>query len=86
MTAVHLDPNKRHDFILLFDVTDGNPNGDPDGGNMPRTDAETSHGLVTDVCLKRKVRNLHLDLCRTRSNSRTENQSQNLHRASWRTE
>ncbi len=54
---VHLDPNKRHDFILLFDVTDGNPNGDPDGGNMPRTDAETSHGLVTDVCLKRKVRN-----------------------------
>ena len=57
MTAVHLDPNKRHDFIILFDVTDGNPNGDPDGGNMPRTDAETSHGLVTDVCLKRKVRN-----------------------------
>lgn len=55
--TVHLDPNKRHDFILLFDVTDGNPNGDPDGGNMPRTDAETSHGLVTDVCLKRKVRN-----------------------------
>jgi CRISPR-associated protein Csd2 len=54
---VHLDPSKRHDFILLFDVTDGNPNGDPDGGNMPRTDAETSHGLVTDVCLKRKVRN-----------------------------
>jgi CRISPR-associated protein Csd2 len=42
---------------LLFDVTDGNPNGDPDGGNMPRTDAETSHGLVTDVCLKRKIRN-----------------------------
>jgi CRISPR-associated protein Csd2 len=57
MTATYLDPNKRHDFILLFDVTDGNPNGDPDGGNMPRTDAETSHGLVTDVCLKRKVRN-----------------------------
>jgi CRISPR-associated protein Csd2 len=57
MTNLHLDPNKRHDFILLFDVTDGNPNGDPDGGNMPRTDAETSHGLVTDVCLKRKVRN-----------------------------
>jgi CRISPR-associated protein Csd2 len=57
MTATYLDPNKRHDFMLLFDVTDGNPNGDPDGGNMPRTDAETSHGLVTDVCLKRKVRN-----------------------------
>lgn len=53
----HLNPNYRHDFVLLFDVTDGNPNGDPDGGNMPRTDAETSQGLVTDVCLKRKIRN-----------------------------
>jgi CRISPR-associated protein Csd2 len=53
----HLNPNYRHDFVLLFDVIDGNPNGDPDGGNMPRTDAETSHGLVTDVCLKRKIRN-----------------------------
>jgi len=53
----HLNPNYRHDFVLLFDVKDGNPNGDPDGGNMPRTDAETSHGLVTDVCLKRKIRN-----------------------------
>jgi CRISPR-associated protein Csd2 len=55
--TVHLDSQRRHDFVLLFDVTDGNPNGDPDGGNMPRTDAETSHGLVTDVCLKRKIRN-----------------------------
>lgn len=53
----HLNPDYRHDFVLLFDVTDGNPNGDPDGGNMPRTDAENSHGLVTDVCLKRKIRN-----------------------------
>lgn len=53
----HLNPQARHDFLLIFDVTDGNPNGDPDGGNMPRTDPETSHGLVTDVCLKRKVRN-----------------------------
>jgi CRISPR-associated protein Csd2 len=53
----HLDSQRRHDFVLLFDVMDGNPNGDPDGGNMPRTDAETSHGLVTDVCLKRKIRN-----------------------------
>jgi CRISPR-associated protein Csd2 len=52
-----LDPNRRHDFILLFEVTDGNPNGDPDAGNMPRVDPETMHGLVTDVCLKRKVRN-----------------------------
>jgi CRISPR-associated protein Csd2 len=56
MTA-HLNPNVRHDFVLLFDVTDGNPNGDPDGGNMPRTDVETSQGLVTDVALKRKIRN-----------------------------
>ncbi len=52
-----LDPNRRHDFVLLFEVTDGNPNGDPDAGNMPRVDPETMHGLVTDVCLKRKVRN-----------------------------
>lgn len=47
----------RYDFVLLFDVIDGNPNGDPDAGNLPRVDAETGHGLVTDVCLKRKVRN-----------------------------
>lgn len=47
----------RYDFVYLFDVTDGNPNGDPDAGNLPRTDAETGQGLVTDVCLKRKVRN-----------------------------
>ena len=47
----------RYEFILLFDVKDGNPNGDPDAGNLPRVDPETGHGLVTDVCLKRKVRN-----------------------------
>jgi CRISPR-associated protein Csd2 len=47
----------RYDFVLLFDVKDGNPNGDPDAGNLPRFDLETGHGLVTDVCLKRKVRN-----------------------------
>lgn len=47
----------RHDFVLIFDVQDGNPNGDPDAGNLPRVDAGTGHGLVTDVCLKRKVRN-----------------------------
>ena len=46
----------RHDFVLLFDVTDGNPNGDPDAGNLPRVDPETMEGMVTDVCLKRKVR------------------------------
>jgi len=49
--------NKRYDFIYFFDVKDGNPNGDPDAGNLPRVDAETGNGLVTDVCLKRKVRN-----------------------------
>ena len=48
---------KRYDFVLLFDVKDGNPNGDPDAGNLPRLDAETGDGLITDVCLKRKVRN-----------------------------
>lgn len=48
---------KRVDFSLFFDVTNGNPNGDPDAGNMPRIDPETGHGIVTDVCLKRKVRN-----------------------------
>lgn len=47
----------RYDFVLLFDVKDGNPNGDPDAGNLPRLDAETGQGLVTDVCLKRKIRN-----------------------------
>ena len=47
----------RYDFLLVFDVQDGNPNGDPDAGNLPRIDAETGRGLVTDVCLKRKVRN-----------------------------
>ena len=49
--------NNRIDFVYLFDVQDGNPNGDPDAGNLPRVDAETGMGLVTDVCLKRKVRN-----------------------------
>lgn len=52
------DPIKnRYDFVLFFDVLDGNPNGDPDAGNLPRVDPETGHGLVTDVCLKRKIRN-----------------------------
>ena len=50
------DPTKRHDFVLLFDVAQGNPNGDPDAGNLPRIDPETMHGLVTDVAIKRKVR------------------------------
>lgn len=47
----------RYEFVVLFDVENGNPNGDPDAGNMPRIDAETGYGLVTDVCLKRKIRN-----------------------------
>ncbi|RMH19604.1 MAG: type I-C CRISPR-associated protein Cas7/Csd2 [Acidobacteria bacterium] len=47
----------RYDFVLLFDVVNGNPNGDPDAGNAPRVDPETGHGLVSDVCLKRKIRN-----------------------------
>ncbi|MBN2716101.1 MAG: type I-C CRISPR-associated protein Cas7/Csd2 [Deltaproteobacteria bacterium] len=53
MTAI----NNRYEFVYLFDVENGNPNGDPDAGNLPRIDPETSHGLVTDVCLKRKIRN-----------------------------
>ncbi|WP_394752673.1 type I-C CRISPR-associated protein Cas7/Csd2 [Crenothrix sp.] len=53
MTAL----SNRYEFVLLFDIKDGNPNGDPDAGNMPRLDPETNQGLVTDVCLKRKIRN-----------------------------
>lgn len=47
----------RYEFVYLFDVENGNPNGDPDAGNLPRIDPETSHDLTTDVCLKRKIRN-----------------------------
>ena len=49
--------NRRVELLLLFDVLDGNPNGDPDAGNAPRVDPETGYGMVTDVCLKRKLRN-----------------------------
>ncbi len=52
----YCDPNKRMDFVLFFDVRDGNPNGDPDAGNLPRMDPLTGHGIVTDVCIKRKIR------------------------------
>jgi CRISPR-associated protein Csd2 len=55
-SATYTDVARRHDFVLLFDVSDGNPNGDPDAGNLPRVDPETMQGLVTDVCLKRKMR------------------------------
>lgn len=54
--SIHTDAQRRHDFVLLFDVADGNPNGDPDAGNLPRIDPETMQGLVTDVAVKRKVR------------------------------
>ena len=47
----------RYEFTILFEVKNGNPNGDPDAGNMPRIDPETGYGIVTDVCLKRKIRN-----------------------------
>ncbi|SEA61190.1 CRISPR-associated protein, Csd2 family [Desulfuromusa kysingii] len=57
----------RYEFVLLFDVENGNPNGDPDAGNMPRIDPETGHGLVTDVCLKRKIRN-HVSLAKDGEN------------------
>jgi len=61
--ATYNDVTRRHDFVLLFDVTDGNPNGDPDAGNLPRVDPETMQGLVTDVAIKRKVRDW-VDLAR----------------------
>ena len=52
----YTDSRKRHDFLIVFDVTLGNPNGDPDADNLPRIDPETMHGIITDVCLKRKIR------------------------------
>lgn len=52
----YCDPSKRMDFVIFFDVRDGNPNGDPDAGNLPRMDPETRQGIVTDVCIKRKIR------------------------------
>src|ERR1051326_2237703 len=55
-TAAHLNPARKHDAVLIFDVTDGNPNGDPDNAGAPRTDIETNQGLITDVALKRKIR------------------------------
>ncbi len=63
--------SNRYDFVLLFDVKNGNPNGDPDAGNAPRIDPETGHGLVSDVCLKRKIRNF-ITLAKTDSNGKPE--------------
>ncbi|MFE2498826.1 type I-C CRISPR-associated protein Cas7/Csd2 [Streptomyces scopuliridis] len=57
MTAVHLDPARKHDFVFLIEARDSNPNGDPDAGGMPRTDPVSGQGLITDVALKRKIRN-----------------------------
>jgi CRISPR-associated protein Csd2 len=61
----------RYDFVLIFDVQDGNPNGDPDAGNLPRVDPETGKGLVTDVCLKRKIRN-YIQLTKTNEDGKAE--------------
>ena len=55
--------SNRYEFIMLYDVENGNPNGDPDAGNTPRSDPETGHGIVTDVCIKRKIRN-YIDFCK----------------------
>ena len=64
-----MEPIKnRYDFVLLFDVLNGNPNGDPDAGNSPRIDPETGHGLVSDVCLKRKIRNF---ICLAKTDPKT---------------
>lgn len=66
----------RHDFLLLFEVTNGNPNGDPDMGNMPRLDPNTNRGLITDVCQKRKIRNFVDDLAPERAGTTAEEKKQ----------
>jgi CRISPR-associated protein Csd2 len=63
---------KRYDFVFLFDVSNGNPNGDPDAGNSPRIDPETGHGLVSDVCIKRKIRN-YISLTKNPAGAETDN-------------
>lgn len=60
----------RYEFTILFDVENGNPNGDPDAGNMPRVDPETGYGIVTDVCLKRKIRNYIETVCENKTGYR----------------
>lgn len=60
----------RYEFTILFDVENGNPNGDPDAGNMPRVDPETGYGIVTDVCLKRKIRNYIETVCEDKTGYR----------------
>lgn len=71
--TAHAPVTRRYDFVLLFDVADGNPNGDPDAGNAPRMDPETGHGLVSDVCLKRKIRN-YVSLAKTDAKTGTPEQ------------
>lgn len=69
--------NNRYDFVFLFDVENGNPNGDPDAGNNPRVDAETGYGFVTDVCLKRKIRN-YVELCKEGERSKDGSKAYNI--------
>ena len=74
-----MEPIKhRYDVALLFDVRNGNPNGDPDAGNSPRIDPETGHGLVTDVCLKRKIRN-YVCLAKTNPTDGSPNQGYDIY-------
>lgn len=69
--------NNRYDFVFLFDVENGNPNGDPDAGNNPRVDAETGYGFITDVCLKRKIRN-YVELCKEEECSQDGSKAYNI--------
>jgi hypothetical protein len=76
----------RYDFVFLFDVRNGNPNGDPDAGNMPRMDPETGRGLVTDVAIKRKIRNyvaMALGNQRKRCGAERAHHGPQAHRALW---
>src|SRR5262249_35548726 len=68
--------NRRYDFVLLFDVIDGNPNGDPDAGNLPRIDPQSLQGLVTDGCLKRKTRTATAILVKTKRGTKLYSQTQ----------
>ena len=72
----------RYDFIMLFDVENGNPNGDPDAGNAPRIDSESGYGYVTDVCLKRKIRN-YVELVKEGENADVTYIIQDLNSIRW---
>lgn len=75
----YCDPNKRMDFVFFYDVRDGNPNGDPDAGNLPRMDPMTGHGVVTDVCIKRKIRDYLRDVLGREIYIQSENALNNLY-------